>query len=130
MNADPILIVDDCKDDLLLLQRALEHAGIKRPIVALSDGEEVVRFLTDAMRNTCAILPRLLFVDLQMPRMNGFDVLRWLREHKTFADLKAVVVSGCDRPEDVARARELGAADFLVKIPSPEIIATVTARLE
>jgi CheY-like chemotaxis protein len=61
------------------------------------------------------VLPALLVLDLKMPRMNGFDVLAWLRRRPEFDELAVVVLSSSSLPEDIDKAQKLGADDCKVK---------------
>lgn len=115
-----ILIADDDADDQFMLRRALEKGEIRNPIVAFNDGDDLLEFL-ETKRN---VAPCLLFLDLNMPRMTGFDVLGALKR-KGLHDVRTVVVSGSGRDEDIDRAKELGAAEYLVKFPPPTRLAEI-----
>jgi CheY-like chemotaxis protein len=69
----------------------------------------------------------LLFLDIKMPRRDGFEALRWIRQQAALRDLNVVVLSGSDEPKDIARAKELGANRFLTKYPAPEVFAGIVA---
>lgn len=128
----PILVADDDANDLFLIRRRLDKAGVKHPIVTFSGGEELVSFL----RASCVLgarenglRPGLLFVDVRMPGMGGFDVLRWVRRQKALKELPIVVLSSSDEPKDIARALELGATEYYTKLPSVEEMAKLVQRL-
>lgn len=128
----PILIADDDPNDLFLVRRRLQKAGIKHPIVTFQDGEELVNFLREANVGNgekSGPVSSLVFVDIKMPRMDGFDVLRWIRRQRAFKDLPVVVLSGSDEPRDIRRAQELGATHYLVKLPSAEELRRTIERL-
>jgi two-component system response regulator len=122
-----ILIVDDDDDDRFMLRRALEKARIRNPVVAFSDGEDLLQFLNKAEGTSAA--PILLFLDLNMPRMTGFDVLVALRRTGLGRQLKTIVVSGSTRDEDIRRAEQLGALGYLVKFPTSETLAQTVRTL-
>jgi CheY-like chemotaxis protein len=113
----PILIADDDPDDLFFTKRVLVKAGVKNPLVPLHDGEEVVKFLMTALTEMPKADPKpcLLFLDIKMPRRDGFEVLEWVRNQKALDALKIVILSGSDEPRDRERASDLGADDYLVK---------------
>jgi CheY-like chemotaxis protein len=112
----PILVADDDPDDLFFTKRILLKAGLKNPLVALHDGEEVISFLKSADQKTAgADAPCLLVLDIKMPRCGGFEVLEWARRQKSWRDLKVVILSGSDEPRDRKRASDLGANGYLVK---------------
>jgi CheY-like chemotaxis protein len=124
----PILVVDDEPSDTYFLRRALKEAGIPNPVIGCADGEEATTFLESAKFG--GQQPCLIFLDMKMPRMNGPEFLAWIREHQEFADLKIVVVSSSNLPEDRAKAMALGAYDYLVKFPpAAELAATIAGAL-
>jgi CheY-like chemotaxis protein len=119
----PILIADDDRDDRFMLQRALIKAAVENPVLTFTDGDDLIQFLAAGQaRDAC-----LLFLDLNMPRMTGFDVLAAMRRCGHTGRLRTVVVSSSTREEDAERAKQLGAADYLVKFPSPAMLAKVVA---
>ncbi|MCR6655740.1 MAG: response regulator [Opitutus sp.] len=125
----PILIADDDADDQFLLRRALQKAKVENPIVTFNDGDDLLQFLTagTAPEQSHGAPPCLLFLDLNMPRMTGFDVLATLAHAKLGRGLKTVVVSSSSREEDVERAKRLGASEYLIKFPGPETFGRIVA---
>jgi len=117
-----VLMVDDSEDDCLLLKMAIGKAERLRFIGSVSDGEELVSYLTgkdeyaDRQRYP---LPDMLLLDLKMPRKNGFEVLQWLQS-QPFENMIVVVLSGSDQQEDVQRAITLGADYYHVKHPDTQ----------
>jgi len=113
-----ILLAEDREDDILLIRRAFEKGDIRNPLYVVRDGEEVVAYLKGEGRYSNRAeypLPDLLLLDLKMPGMDGFDVLRWLRQQSDFGSLRVVVLTSSDRIQDVNVAYHLGANSFLVK---------------
>jgi len=114
----PILVADDDSDDIFLLRRAFEKAGLDQPIFDVSDGEQAIEYLSgesafaDRARHP---LPALVVLDIKMPKRNGFDVLEWLSAHEGFRDLPVVMLSSSSQESDVAKARTLGAQEYFVK---------------
>ena len=114
----PILLAEDDLNDLLLMQRALDRAGMHNPVFPVRDGREIVQYLEGsgefAQRDKHP-LPGLLLLDLKMPVMDGFDVLAWLRAHPQFDALPVVVLSSSKFEGDIQKSRELGVYDYRVK---------------
>jgi CheY-like chemotaxis protein len=113
-----ILLADDQENDVLLTKQALQQAQVFNPIYVVRDGVEAVQYLegTGKFNNRCEYpLPDLLLLDVKMPRMDGFGVLRWLRSHSTLRTLRTVVQSSSELPQDVDKAHELGANAYIVK---------------
>ena len=113
-----VLIGEDNSDDAELLRVAWKFVGPRATPHIVSDGQEVVDYLQGAGRygdRQKYPLPDLLLTDLRMPRMGGFDVLRWMREHPEHAGTPTIVFSSSGLPQDVKRAYELGAKAYMVK---------------
>src|SRR3989442_7719191 len=111
-----ILLAEDREDDILLIRRAFEKGGIRNPLFVVRDGEEVVSYLEGIGRYSNREeypLPDLLLLDLKMPRMDGFDVLRWLRQQPGLGSLRVVVLTASDQIRDVNVAYRLGANSFM-----------------
>jgi CheY-like chemotaxis protein len=119
MNALPmVLAAEDEETDALILRLAFEKAGVTNPLIIVRDGQEVINYLTGnspRQEPTAHPMPALLTLDLKMPRMNGFDVLAWLRTRSEFKYLPAVVISSSSDEADIEKARSLGARDYFVK---------------
>src|SRR5689334_200094 len=79
-----ILLVEDRGDDVMVVLRAFEHAGLKNRVIVCRDGEEAIQYLNgDGMfaNRREYPLPNLILLDLKMPKIDGFGVLRWLKNH-------------------------------------------------
>jgi CheY-like chemotaxis protein len=113
-----ILVADDDENDLFFLRRAIERAGLSNPLFVSHDGQEAIDYLegNPPYDNRAQYpLPRLLLLDLKMPRVNGFDVLCWLAQRPDLKEICVVVLSSSAHEEDVQKAKELGAHDFRTK---------------
>ena len=113
-----VLFVDDDSDWVDLLRAAFERAGIPNPVQGVKNGPEAIRYLRGERpyaNRAAHPLPALVLLDLRLPGMHGFEVLRWIRRHPRLARLPVVVITGMEAPGDVRRAQELGATAFLAK---------------
>lgn len=132
-TARPILLVDDCADDLVFIRRRLDKAGIRGPVLTFLSSEDALAHLQSlarAKRTAAELFPKVLFLDIKMPRIDGFEVLRRIRAEKAFSYLKVVMLSGSDEPRDRAQAERLGADYYLVKFPAAEDLARIVANAE
>ncbi len=111
----PILIVEDDENEVLLLKRALKQAGVDVPTNVVVDGRAAIDFLDDAHRRDDWRPPRLVLLDLNLPRVSGLEVLRWARQHPLLRRLPIVVLTSSDEPSDIAEAYDLGANSYVVK---------------
>ncbi len=118
LNDLVILLVEDDANDVILIQRALQKAKILNPLQVVGDGEEAIAYFQGkgefADRNRFP-LPVLLLLDLKLPRVNGFEVLEWLRKQKKLARIPVVVLTSSNQSQDINRAYDLGANSYLVK---------------
>ena len=118
MSSETILLVDDCPDDALLIRLALARAGITHKLMVVSDGEKALLYLrgdSPFADRTVFPLPKLVLLDLAMPRMGGFDVLEWIRRQPHLSPLPIIVLTGSALIADSKRAYELGASSFVTK---------------
>jgi CheY-like chemotaxis protein len=113
-----IVFADDDDDDAFLLERLLRQAGVRNPLRRFHDGEEIVQYLEGA-----SALPCMVFLDLKMPKLIGFDVLSWIRKEPRLAGVKVYMMSGGREPRDETTAERLGADDYFTKFPPPEVLA-------
>src|SRR6476619_4385714 len=113
-----ILLVEDRGEDILLIQKAFHRAGVVNPRLAVRDGEQAIAYLsgTGPYSNRAEYpLPWLILLDLKMPRVDGFEVLKWIRSQPELRRLIVVVLTSSEQLKDVNRAYELGANSFMVK---------------
>ncbi len=113
-----ILLVEDSPDDAELIQYAFEKAGIQNPLNIVTDGDAAVEYIgrTGAYADrTGHPLPELILLDLKLPRRSGFEVLKFIREHKPTKHTPVVVLTSSGQDEDVHRSYEFGANSYLVK---------------
>lgn len=113
-----ILLVEDNPDDAALLRRAFIKARVLNPLHVANGGEEAINYLSGigkyANREEFPF-PGLVLLDLNMPGVDGFDVLQWIRQEPDLNRLRVVVLSASDNMRDVSRAYKLGANSFLIK---------------
>jgi CheY-like chemotaxis protein len=113
-----ILHVEDDPNDTLLFQHACEKAGVFFNLQAVSDGDQAIAYLrgtndfSDRMKHP---FPKLILLDLKMPRVSGFDVLALLRTDNVFREVPVVGLTSSNHDADVKRAYDLGAKSYLVK---------------
>src|SRR5215469_13934541 len=118
LNDQIILLAEDDPNDVLLIQRAFQKAGLHGALRIVRDGEEAIRYLNgagDYADRERFPLPFLLLLDLKMPGTDGFEVLRWVRAAPELKRLLVVVLTSSNLQTDVDRAYELGANSYLVK---------------
>ena len=115
-----ILIAEDNQTDMFFLKRLIEKDGWMNPVVFVSDGQEVVDYLSGfpPYDNRWAYpLPGLIILDIKMPRMDGFAVLEWISTKPGLGQIPVVALSSSPLDTDILKARQLGARDYVVKPP-------------
>lgn len=114
----PILIVDDDPNAVVLLKRLLKKAGITNPVDIAIDGSLALDYLK-ARLNPSPEFPRpaLVFLDLKMPNVDGFEVLDWVRAQPALKTMLIAVISASAQKRDMTRAYELGAKSYFSKFP-------------
>ena len=106
----PVWVVDDDPDDQLLMQEAFKNINPSMLVLVLPDGESLLERLV-----TADVLPRLILLDLNMPRLTGFDVLQQLRKDPQWDLLPIYLLSTSASLNDKQFALRLGAKGFLTK---------------
>jgi CheY-like chemotaxis protein len=112
------LLVEDNDNDALLLRRAFIKARVLNPLHVAKNGEEAIAYLSGTGKYANRVefpLPSLVLLDLKMPGLDGFDVLRWIRQEPDLRALRVVVLTSSDEIRDINLAYQLGANSFLVK---------------
>jgi len=119
MNTYPtILIAEDSESDQVLIELGFKKAKFPFSIHFVQDGIYATEYLEGKGRYSNRAefpAPIVLLTDLKMPRMNGLELLAWIREHQTWRDLPAIVITGSNQAEDLRQAMELGANSYVVK---------------
>lgn len=111
-----VLIADDQVHTTMMLQRVFEHEGYR--VECVYDGPT-------ALERAQQLVPDLLLLDIQMPGMNGFDVLSRLREDQKTANIPTILVTAMGEPDNIAHGMNLGADDY---IPKPFHFRELLAR--
>jgi CheY-like chemotaxis protein len=109
-----VLYVEDEDSDRFLMRTAFAHEGFGDALRMVNDGRTAVEYLSGGDLDEQP-KPGVVLLDLNLPEMHGFDVLKWIRTHPLHSELPVVVFTSSERGEDRARAKLLGANDFLQK---------------
>jgi two-component system response regulator len=113
MNPGTILLVEDNPDDVALAMRALRRSNIKNDLIVAGDGEEALqRILPPDGGNG---LPALVLLDINLPKVNGLDVLRALRSDERTRYLPVVVLTTSSEERDIVESYRLGANSYVRK---------------
>ncbi|MEY4940823.1 MAG: hypothetical protein RIQ93_2558 [Verrucomicrobiota bacterium] len=125
-----LLYIEDEPDDIFFLREAFRRVGLPPDFRVVEDGQRAISYFAGEGPFANRIdhpLPSTVLLDLNLPQRSGFEVLTWLRSRPEFRDLVVIVFSSSGRPEDRARAHELGATDYCLK-PTSGLGFTAIAR--
>jgi CheY-like chemotaxis protein len=128
-----ILLAEDNPDDVFFLQEAFRKAGLKHQLSVVDNGVDAIAYLQgehaygDRRQHP---FPDVLLLDLNMPRMNGFEVLEWLRQDRQCSELVVHVLTASARDVDVLRVYELRANSYLVKPTRMDELVTFARALD
>lgn len=114
----PILLAEDSHDEVLLLKLALRRAEVFHPVQVAEDGQDVIDYLTAAGKYSNRVefpFPEIILLDIKMPRLNGLEVLRWIKANPAAAVIPTIIFSSSQAERDVSEAYRLGANAYLVK---------------
>jgi DNA-binding response OmpR family regulator len=105
-------LAEDNLPDALLVREAIKSEDLPSEVFIAADGERVIDMIAKAEADAEAPCPDLLLLDLNLPRIDGFDVLRRVRASARFKDLPVLIVTSSDSPADRDAAAKLGARYF------------------
>jgi len=109
MSVREILLAEDNPADVYLIREALREHRVECEVRVAEDGQEVLELLSGGT------VPALIILDLNLPRHDGLEILRQMRERKALRQVPVVVLTSSDSPRDREAANKLGVARFLRK---------------
>jgi CheY-like chemotaxis protein len=118
MNKQPILIAEDDADDRYLLQTAFSEIGSPEPIDFVENGVELINYLYNIYSTNnieMKALPGFILLDLNMPKKDGREVLKEIKQHPVFKKIPVIVFTTTKNEIEIKRCYELGANSYIVK---------------
>jgi CheY-like chemotaxis protein len=110
--------VEDNPDDVFFIERAFQKAAIKHPLFVVADGQQAMDYLSgkgEYADRTVYPMPRLILADLKMPKVNGFELVEWMRNDRNCRLLPIIILSSSALAGDVNRAYGAGANAYMIK---------------
>ena len=113
-----ILLAEDNPDDVILTQRAFKKSNLLNELIIVKDGEEALDYLfakgkyKDRDKN---VMPELILLDLKMPKLDGLQVLKRIREDKRIKHLPVVILTTSKEENDIVNSYCLGANSYITK---------------
>jgi DNA-binding response OmpR family regulator len=117
-----LLLAEDNLPDALLVREAIMMEQLPLQVYIAPDGERVLDFIADAEKDPAAPVPHLLLLDLNLPKIDGLEVLRKIRAGDKFNNIPVLVVTSSDAPADRNGAASLGAGYFRKPITYNEFL--------
>ena len=127
-----ILLVEDNKYNVEFILEALEKTGIADKIKVFQDGEEALNYLFSAGEYTgrnCWKQPRVILLDLKLPKVSGFEVIRRIRANQLTKMIPVVVFSSSTKDSDRLESYRLGANSYIIKPVSYESFIESAAKI-
>lgn len=118
MNHGVILLVEDNRKDEVLVQRAFRKSQLPNQVLVARDGAEALDYLFPNEKNVQPIAANLLaavLLDLNLPKVDGLEVLRQIRSHARTRYLPVVILTSSDEEQDIASSYRLGANSYVRK---------------
>jgi len=121
-----ILMVDDDPDDIFAISRSLAKSRSNIKLSSASGGKEMFEWLQDEANQ----LPDLILLDINMPRMNGYEILKKMKSVTEWEPVPIYVFSTSDHSADKLKCLELGAAGFVTKFASMDALSAWLSEIE
>ena len=115
MFSEHFVLVEDRPEEVELIEMALSEAEVKHDFIWLKDGEEAIAFFADDSLKEQKKLPKIIVLDLKLPKVDGLNVLKYLRSNPDLKNVPIVVLTSSAREDDKRMAYQIGANSFLVK---------------
>lgn len=128
----PILVADDDEEDRMLIQDAMEESKLLNPLHFVVDGQEVMDYLlrkgkfVDAEKNP---LPGLILLDLNMPKMDGRQVLKEIKSNPELRAIPIIVLTTSKAEEDILRTYDLGVNSYITKPVTFDALVDIVKNL-
>jgi len=123
-----ILLVEDDPDDVELTLRAIKRSNMVNRVDIARDGEQALAMLIGPAAEPATIRPRVVFLDLKLPKVDGLEVLRRLKEDESTRTIPVVILTSSRESPDLQKAYELGVNSYLVKPVSLDEFSSLVER--
>lgn len=126
MDVKRVLLVEDNPDDELLTRRSLQKAGLPIEETVIHDGVAAIAYFTAVTRETA---PDLVLLDLKLPKVNGLEVLEYIRAHETTRYLPVVLFTSSNEAHDICAAYALGVNSYVRKPVDFHLFCTAVQQI-
>ena len=132
VRGDPVdvLLVEDNPGDVRLIEEAFAEVDVEVTFHTATDGDEALTILHECTDDSSSPYPDLVLLDLNLPRVNGFDVLEALRTEATYPPIPVIVLTGSEAEEDVRKSYRESANAYLTKPAGPDEFVDLAEAVE
>ena len=112
-----ILMAEDNRGHFVLTQNYFARMGVRNELVWFADGQETIDYLftSDGHAKLHPGKEFILFLDIRMPKVDGWEVLKRIKASPKLKDMPVVMLTALENPEDIQRSRDLGCAAYIIK---------------
>ena len=129
MALKTVLVAEAKPTGAAALRQHLIKLGIKNPVIHFTDGIDLMTFLrSTAEPKSGSVRPQLLLLEIDLPKANGLEVLRWIREQSCLRDLPVILLADAIDAREVKRAAALGVREFAAKQAPPAVLAETISK--
>jgi len=129
MKNKTILLIEDNPDDVRLTQRAFKDNGITNELEVVYDGAAAIEYLKGTVADPESELPTVTLLDLNLPKINGLEVLKFIRSHPGLRRLAVVILTSSKEEVDLIQGYDLGANSYIQKPVEFDEFATAVRQL-
>jgi len=127
----PVLVIEDNRDDIFLMERAVGKSGVAWELRILTDGQQALDYFSGAgefSNREKFPLPAIIFLDLKLPYVTGFEVMAVLRNDPVLRKIPVVILTSSPEERDQYQAMNLGAKAYMTKPPSEERLREIASN--
>lgn len=115
MKPTEILLVEDNEGDIVLIKEALSEGGFQHHLSIVRNGEDAIQFLNREGQFASATLPDLIIMDINLPRMNGMEVLQFIKQHVLYRSIPVVMLTTSSSTRDILDAYRQHVNSYIIK---------------
>lgn len=130
MTSIQILLVEDNEGDIILTKEALSDGKISNIIHVVKDGKEAVDFLNKTGKHTAAITPDLILLDINLPKLNGHEVLKYIKESEKLKQIPVIMLTTSSSEKDISSSYKNYANCYITKPVEVYDFMAEVAKLE
>ena len=126
----PFLLVEDNPMDVDMTIEGFKDINLKNPIEVCRDGEEAINYINSHRDNTLIEFPCLVLLDLRLPKIDGLDVLKTIRNDEVWKKIPVIVLTTSSGNTDIDKAYDIGANAYLLKPVDNEAFVDVAKNIK